>query len=458
MKTQTLFIASALLARSFCSAHEHESSNATTTKLTIESWRGNDAELYKSVIIPAFTADHPNIEVEFNGITTADYDKFIREKFANGTAGDLVMLRPFDQSLLLYEDGQLEDITDLDELKNFPDFAKVAWTTDDGSTTYGVPMASVLHGFIYNKDVFDKLGLNVPITEKEFYDVLDAILMDGNYTPLAIGGKGDFEHAYATEKGYMSIGVNYWKGEDGRNSLIAGTQKLTDQGWTEPYRQVVKWLPYMGNGVNMVQDEIWDLFTKGGAAIYPAGSWEISGLVQDVTSFEMGAFRPPVPKEGDECYISDHIDMAMGINAEASDSKKEAARIFLSWLGSKEFADVFANSLPGFFPLSAFNVTVDDKYSNEFISWRSECKSSIRPFSQIVSRGEPSLISESFKATGDLMNGIITPEEATARMQEGLESWYTSQQPEIKSRGTTIRIDALLCFGAIFVSLWYSIF
>ena len=54
-------------------------------------------------------------------------------------------------------------------MANFSDVAKAAWQTDDGKTTFCVPMASVIHGFIYNKDAFDKLGLTPPKTEAEFF-------------------------------------------------------------------------------------------------------------------------------------------------------------------------------------------------------------------------------------------------------------------------------------------------
>lgn len=47
-------------------------------------------------------------------------------------------------------------------MANFPDVAKSAWTTDDGKTTFCVPMASVIHGFIYNRDIVTELGLSEP--------------------------------------------------------------------------------------------------------------------------------------------------------------------------------------------------------------------------------------------------------------------------------------------------------
>ena len=215
-------------------------------------------------------------------------------------------------------------------------------------------------------------------------------------------------------------------------ALIDGTQKLTDESWVEPYRQMKKWVPYIGDGLSLTKDEGWKNFVDGGAAIWPAGSWEISGLQNDVKDFEMGAFSPPVLNEGDQCYISDHIDMAMAINAGISDdSKAEAANTFLKWLGSEEFAGLFANALAGFFPLSNFPVEVDEQLSNEFIQWRKECESSIRPFTMMLSRGDYNLVQESFKATSDVMKGVSSPEEASATLQEGLESWYEPQQSDV---------------------------
>jgi len=49
-------------------------------------------------------------------------------------------------------------------MENFSDVAKSAWQTDDGTQTFAVPMASVIHGFIYNADAFDELGLEEPLT------------------------------------------------------------------------------------------------------------------------------------------------------------------------------------------------------------------------------------------------------------------------------------------------------
>ena len=152
----------------------------------------------------------------------------LNSKLDAGSAGDLITCRPFDASLELYNKGKLADLTGLAAMANFSDVAKVAWSTDDSAHTFCVPMASVIHGFIYNKAAFEEVGVTPPTTEAEFFAVLDKIKENGSYIPMAMGTNDQWE---AATMGYQNIGPNYWKGEEGRLALIKGEQKLTDDDW-----------------------------------------------------------------------------------------------------------------------------------------------------------------------------------------------------------------------------------
>jgi raffinose/stachyose/melibiose transport system substrate-binding protein len=397
--------------------------SAQDVTLTIESWRNDDLLLWHDVIIPAFEANHPGIHVEFTPSAPAEYNAVLNSKLEAGSAGDLITCRPFDASLALYEDGHLADLSDLDAMANFSSVAQSAWQTDDGSATFCVPMASVIHGFIYNADAFEELGLEEPTTVDEFFAVLDAIEEDGGYIPMAMGTNDQWE---AATMGYNNIGPNYWRGEEGRLALIAGEQSLTDEAWVAPYRQLARWGQYLGRGFEaQTYPDSQNLFTLGRAAIYPAGSWEITGFNAQA-DFAMGAFPPPVPNAGDECYISDHTDIAIGLNPASPNA--EAARTFLEWVGSEEFATIYANALPGFFSLSNFDVAMEDPLAQEFVSWRGECNSTIRSTYQILSRGTPNLENETWNASAQVIRGAETPEEAGQRLQDGLASWYEPQQ------------------------------
>jgi raffinose/stachyose/melibiose transport system substrate-binding protein len=392
---------------------------AEDVTLTIESWRNDDLPIWQEKLIPAFEAKNPGIKLNFAPSAPTEYDAALGAKLDAGSAGDIITCRPFDKSLALFQKGQLASLSDLPGIEGFSPVAKSAWITDDGKDTFCVPVAAVIHGFIYNKEAFDKLGITVPQTEDEFFAALEKIKADGTYIPLAMGSKDLWE---AATMGYQNIGPNYWKGEEGRLALIAGTQKLTDPQWVEPFATLAKWAPYMGDGFEaQTYPDSQNLFTLGRAAIYPAGSWEISGF-NTQAQFKMGAFPPPVKKAGDECFISDHTDLAIGMNAKTA--HPEAAKKFLSWVASPEFADIYANALPGFFSLSSTPVKMQDPLAEEFVSWRQKCKPTIRSTYQILSRGTPNLENETWTESANVINGTDTPQVAAEKLQKGLDAWF----------------------------------
>ena len=235
---KTMLLASTMLAAS-------SMAQAADVTLTIESWRNDDLAIWRDTLIPAFEAKNSGIKVKFSPVAPTEYNALVNSKLDTGAAGDLITCRPFDLSLKLFEKGHLASINDVAGLSNFSESAKSAWSTDDAKTTFCMPMASVIHGFIYNKDAFTKMGLSAPKTEAEFFAVLDKIKADGNYIPMALGTNDQWE---AGTMGFNNISPNYVKGEEGRLGLIKGTQKLTDAAWTAAYEQLAKWKPYLGDG------------------------------------------------------------------------------------------------------------------------------------------------------------------------------------------------------------------
>jgi raffinose/stachyose/melibiose transport system substrate-binding protein len=167
------------------------------------------------------------------------------------------------------------------------------------------------------------------------------------------------------------------------------------------------------------------MFGLGQGAIYPAGSWDISVFRTQYPEINMGAFPPPLPEEGATCYISDHTDIAMGMNANTP--HPEEARIFLEWMTSPEFASLYSNALPGFFTLSNHDVTLEDPIAQEFLDWRQTCESTIRSSYQILSRGEPNNETDLWTYSAQVLNGDVTPQEAADAVQSGLEAWYEPQ-------------------------------
>jgi len=416
MNTKRLSIS--MLAAAAAVAAVNTASAAPVT-LTIESWRNDDLSIWRDKIIPAFEKTHPDIKVKFAPTAPAEYNAVLNSKLKAGTAGDLITCRPFDVPLRHFQSGYLLPLNDLKGLDNFTPVAKTAWTTDDGKTTFCVPIAAVMHGFMYNKDTFARLGLTPPQTVDQFFTVLDKIKAEGRQVALDMGTKDTWE---ASQLAYQNIAPNFYKGEQGRKALIAGKAKLTDPQFIEPLRVMAKWKPYLAEGFeSQTYPDSQNMFTLGRAAVYPAGSWEIAGFNKQA-SFKVGVFPPPVQKAGDKCYINDHPDIGMGANAKSTHPAE--VKQFLDFVASKEFAAIYANSLPGFFSLQKTQVEMSDPLAKEFVGWRGKCESTPRVTHQILSRGTPSLEDELWVKAAAVVNGTLTPEAAAQQLQKGLDSWY----------------------------------
>jgi raffinose/stachyose/melibiose transport system substrate-binding protein len=71
---------------------------------------------------------------------------------------------------------------------------------------------------------------------------------------------------------------------------------------------------------------------------------------------------------------------------------------------------------------------VKDDVAATFLSWRGECKSTIRNSYQILSRGTPNLENELWNVSAQVINGKMSPEDASKQLQAGLAKWYKPQQ------------------------------
>ena len=107
-----------------------------------------------------------------------------------------------------------------------------------------------------------------------------------------------------------------------------------------------------------------------------------------------------------------------------------AAMTFLKWVGSQQFAELYGNALPGFFPLTNAKVTIKDPLANEFLSWRQNCKSTMRYTYQILSRGTPNLENALWAASANVINGTETPEAAAAVPYEFIDRTALLGPPE----------------------------
>ena len=389
---------------------------AQSQVLTIESWRKDDQIFWDKVLIPAFQRQHPDIKVQFKPEEPLAYDARLEARLSTRRAGDLIFCRPFDASVRMQAKGYLLPLKE-EALKNFNPQARRAWTTDDGQTTYCLPVAYVMHGLFYNKKILSDLKLEPPSTWDQFYQLLSQVAASKTVTPLALGTADMWE---STQVVFTGLGPNFWEGEKARLGLMEGTVKFTDPGFLKAWRMMAQLKPYMHPQQNSLSNgDIQLLFATGNAAVYPSGSWDIDFLRS--TSFaykkpiDLGVFKPPVEHEGQPCHISVHPDFGIGVN---KNSPNQAAALqFIAWLGTADFAQLLTDTLTGYFPLADHPVKINDPLGQDMMGWRRSCQDTIRLNAQKLNRVWPSMEEELWFANVKVLNQDISPEQAAQHIQ-----------------------------------------
>lgn len=394
------------------------SGDGDTVTITFGNWRTEDATLWEQNVIPAFEESHPGIKVTYQPTDTNDYNAAIQSQVESGTGPDVIMCRPFDVNRAWIEDGYFDDLKDLTSISNFTDTALAAWTGADGDP-YCVPIASVLAGFYYNTAIFDELGLQVPTTMDEFWNVLKAIKADGTYLPLALGSSDGWQLSYNV---LDSIGPNYWKGEEGRLGLIDGTKKLTDPDFVAAFQAVADLKPFLPEGYQSItyEDQM-QLFTLGKAAIMADGSWDTTAATQ--TGLDVSVFAPPAVNAGDQRYLQEMPDQGVGLNA--ASKNKAAATEFLEWLGSTDFQKIYVDKVPGFFSMGTEPVEYTNPLAQAFADLKTGALLTPRLQLDRLSAGNPPLDDNTWAVLQTVLNDGVSAEDATAKLQTDLDSWYT---------------------------------
>lgn len=391
---------------------------AQEVTLTMGSWRVDDVA-QMNAIIAEFNKVYPNIKIKFDPTNPPDYNATLRTQLEGGTGPDLFYLRSFATSRQLYEEGFIEPLADLPGLKeNFTPEALAPWSAADG-TPYGVPFIAVSHGVYYNKDLFKQLGLEVPQTWQALLATAQKI-KDAGYIPFA-NASGD---AWTiAEIVFMNIAPTFIGGYEGRQAYLNGERCFNDQNMVNAFQAVADLGPFVPEGQEaLTYYDSQQLFLQGQAAMWLGGSWDIPFFESEKPDFEWGVFGIPAPEGQTKRYVTFHLDAGMGINK--ASPNKEAAKKFLEWMTTPEFAKLLANQLPGFFPIRKNPPAPDNPHAAEFLALNEGAGLDVRLAWEKLLDGQPdgyTLIQDHAIA---VLKGAETAQQAADALQAGLAQWY----------------------------------
>lgn len=148
-------------------ATEASASAAPVTLSILTSPNPNDAVM-TDALMAAYKAAHPNVTFEVETMAaTSDTDNLIRTRLASGEMNDIFYYNAGSLLKAMNPANTLVDLSKEPFMANIADSFKP--TVSQGEGIFGVPVGFVsAMGMLYNKKVYEKLGLNVPTTWAEF--------------------------------------------------------------------------------------------------------------------------------------------------------------------------------------------------------------------------------------------------------------------------------------------------
>jgi len=222
--------------------------------------------------------------------------------------------------------------------------------------TSALPYSVMAASVIYNKQIFDANGLDVPTTWTELLDVCDRLKAAG-ITPF-----------YATLKDDWTVGQGWYDyAVGGSLDVIEFFDALKAEGaevgpdsdasfskdFAEPMAQMQQLLDSYANA-DAASRGYGDgnlAFAKGEAAMYLQGPWAFSEIAKTAPDLELGTF--PLPMTGDPGDLAVRVNLDLAAMIPEGSKHKEAARDFLEYLFEPANIEAYNAAQLGFTPTAS---------------------------------------------------------------------------------------------------------
>ncbi|MDV4151037.1 extracellular solute-binding protein [Clostridium sp. AL.422] len=271
------------------------------TKLTL--WQIQTAEA-KNVIhraVDRFTKENPQYEVEIVDMSNDSYKQKLAMAMSSNQIPD-IFINWGGATLIDYVDSNLvADLTEYMNKDNYKDKflnAAIEQCSVNGKI-YAVPVEGVsVAGFYYNKEIFQKYGLEEPKTLSDLEAICDKLKENG-VTPFALANATKWTGSMY----YMYLATRYG-GLEPFADAVSGKGTFENEAFEFTGNKIQEWVNkgYFNNGFNGMDDDSGQarqLLYKGEAGMELMGSWFTSTVLGENPEFKdkLGFFAFPAVEE-----------------------------------------------------------------------------------------------------------------------------------------------------------------
>ncbi|SHG99631.1 ABC transporter substrate-binding protein [Tepidibacter thalassicus] len=326
---------------------------------------------------------NPNVKINIQTVGGGDdYGAALKSKFASG------------EEPAIFNVGGIQDVIDwkekLEDLSNEPwvsqTFKGVLDAVTKDGKIYGMPFNQEGYGFIYNKEIFKKAGID-PESIKSFADLENAVkTLDSKKKELGLKSVFAFPAKETWVTGLHLSNVAF--SNEFSNIKDTFNAKNIEFKYADALKKLVDLQAdygYKPDGtkasLNSVDysTQVEELFSLGQVALIQQGNWaygSIEGIDEELAK-NIGIL--PIPLEGvKEDSIPVGVPMYWAINNGKDDEVKKVAKDFLNWLyTSDEGKDLIINEfkfIPALKGYEGDNLQPKDPLAKDILKYSNEGK------------------------------------------------------------------------------------
>ncbi len=304
------------------------------------TWRENDRAYYEE-IIRRFQEKYPWITVDLKITSNSSaYYNYLQSDFMDGSAPDVFDVHPTSNNFATYvEEGLLAPQTDFDYVNNYIDQCKRIATFN--GHVYGYVQNYNFFGFVYNKEIFAQVGIEIPKTPEELVAAVNKLKAAG-YGGIAFEG-GSARNSVAQAAMLGSLGT------DGYNELTMSIDNGTVTDITQ-----IQGVKDALNAIELYRKEnvFYDgfegtkheasvsLFAQKKAAILYIGTYAIGEKEFYFPGIDVGYFPVPTYANNGVGYVEGGHTSCINVYGE----NKGAAKLWVEFLATPEISEYYCSN------------------------------------------------------------------------------------------------------------------
>lgn len=285
-----------------------------------------------------FNASQDEIYLEIespNDAMTVLKTRFVREDYPDiiGIGGDINYSNFLDANMFM-------DISDFDGISDikpaYMDIVKeLEFIPQDG--VHALPYVANCAGILYNKDMFEENGWEIPTTWSEFTALCDTISESGVAYPLYMG----YKDTWTCMAPWNALAVGLTP-PDVCSQVNAGNTTFTEQ-YAEVAEKEKALLQYAEpNPYAYSYNEACTAFARGESAMFPIGSYAVPQIQSVNPDINIDSFTFPANENAEDNVLNSGVDLLFAVMKESKN--KEAVYKVLDFMFQDDTIQIYLDN------------------------------------------------------------------------------------------------------------------